>query len=263
MHECEYCGKTYSKKFFFTRHVILCEYANKTKQQRKDENEEYEFSNPEDAKITLKTLYNIVLELAYKNNKLEKKIEDIQNHLNVKKRKLNICKWLQEKQTLQNNYVPYFETWIKTIQATEEEVELLQKENMYQTICAIFDKNIVTQNQENQQNACIQCFSQKTSVFFIFTEISQGTPAWKRMGTEDFLLLLKYIHQKILKAMCEWFKKKKDMSEQETILYNEAVNKLMRADFQKETALVSKLRTYLYNKIKTDIPIDAFEQEFE
>jgi hypothetical protein len=76
--------------------------------------------------------------------------------LNVKKRKLNICKWLQEKQTLQNNYVPYFETWIKTIQATEEEVELLQKENMYQTICAIFDKNIV--NQENPQNACIQCF---------------------------------------------------------------------------------------------------------
>lgn len=258
-HECEYCGKTYSKKFFFTRHIILCEYANKTKQQRKDENEEYEFSNPEDAKITLKTLYNIVLELAYQNNKLEKKIEDIQNHLNVKKRKLNICKWLQEKQTLQNNYIPSFKTWIKTIQATEEEVELLQKENMYQTICAVFDKNIV--NQENQDTeCCIQCFSQKTSVFFIFTETTD-TLAWKRMGTEDFLLLLKYIHQKILKAMCEWFKKKKDMSEQETILYNEAVNKLMRADFQKETALVSKLRTYLYNKIRTNIP--TFEQEFE
>jgi hypothetical protein len=251
-HECEYCGKTYSKKFFFSRHVILCEYANKTKQQRKNENEEYEFSNPEDAKITLKTLYNIVLELAYQNNKLEKKIEDIQNHLNVKKRKLNICKWLQEKQNIQNNYIPSFKTWIKTIQATEEEVELLQKENMYQTICAVFDKNIA--NQKEDQECCIQCFSQKTSVFFIFTETSD-TPAWKRMGTEDFLLLLKYIHQKILKAMCEWFKKKNDMmSEQETILYNEAVNKLMRADFQKETALVSKLRSYLYNKIKTNIP---------
>jgi len=270
--ECEYCGKSYSKKIYFTRHVILCEYSRKTKEQRKDEEEEYEFSNPEDAKITMKKLYNIVLELAYQNKKLEKKVEDMQNHLNMKK-KFNICKWLKDTHN-QETQIHLFKSWIKTIQVTEEETNILQEENMFQTICAIFDKNIHKQNQQHEQQyqqdeQPIKCFTQKTNVFFIFSEsISENQtvhpPEWKRMEMNEFLLLLKYIHQKLVKAMCDWFKKNQpDLNETQIITYNVGVNKLMNAEFQKETALVSKLRVYLYNKIKTEIPSEVFEREFE
>lgn len=276
--ECEYCGKSYSKKIYFTRHVILCEYSRKTKEQRKDEDEEYEFSNPEDAKITMKKLYNIVLELAYQNKKLEKKVEDMQNHLNMKK-KFNICKWLKDTHNQYNQHnqktqIPLFKSWIKIIQVTEEETNILQEENMFQTICAIFDKNIHKQNQQREQqyqqdDQPIKCFTQKTNVFFIFSEsISENQtvhpPEWKRMEMSEFLLLLKYIHQKLVKAMCDWFKQNQpDLNETQIITYNVGVNKLMNAEFQKETALVSKLRVYLYNKIKTEIPSEVFEREFE
>lgn len=276
--ECEYCGKSYSKKIYFTRHVILCEYSRKTKEQRKAEDEEYEFSNPEDAKITMKKLYNIVLELAYQNKKLEKKVEDMQNHLNMKK-KFNICKWLKDTHNQYNQHnqktqIPVFKSWIKTIQVTEEETNILQEENMFQTICAIFDKNIHKQNQQREQqyqqdDQPIKCFTQKTNVFFIFSEIISENqinryPEWKRMEMSEFLLFLKYIHQKLVKAMCDWFKKNQpDLNEKQIITYNVGVNKLMNAEFQKETALVSKLRMYLYNKIKTEIPSEVFEREFE
>lgn len=285
-HDCEYCGKSYSKKIYFTRHVVLCEYSRKTKEQRKAEDEEYEFSNPEDAKINMKKLYNIVLELAYQNKKLEKRVEDMQNHLNMKK-KFNICKWLQDTHNQYNQHnqynhetqIPVFKSWIKAIQVTEEETNILQQENMFQTICAIFDKNIHKQHEENKQheqqyqqhqqdNQPIKCFTQKANVFFIFTEnISENQinpPEWKRMEMSEFLLLLKYIHQKLVKAMCDWFKKNQaGLNEMQIITYNTGVNKLMNAEFQKETALVSKLRVYLYNKIKTEIPSQVFEREFE
>jgi hypothetical protein len=277
-HECQYCGKSYSKKIYFTRHVVLCEYSRKTKEQRKSEDEEYEFSNPEDSKITMKKLYNIVLELAYQNKKLEKKVEDMQNHLNMKK-KFNICKWLQDTHNQYNLHndetqIPVFKSWIKTIQVTEEETDILQEENMFQTICSIFDKNIHKQDKQHKQqyqqdDQPIKCFTQKANVFFIFTEnISENQTVhsreWKRMEMSEFLLLLKYIHQKLVKAMCDWFKKNQpNLNETQTITYNVGVNKLMNAEFQKETALVSKLRVYLYNKIKTEIPSEVLEREFE
>jgi hypothetical protein len=222
----------------------------------------------------MKKLYNIVLELAYQNKKLEKRVEDMQNHLNMKK-KFNICKWLKDThyQYNQHNHqtqIPVFKSWIKTIQVTEEETDILQEENMFQTICAIFDKNIHKQDEQHEQHEQpIKCFTQKTNVFFIFSEsISENQinhpPEWKRMEMSEFLLLLKYIHQKLVKAMCDWFKKKQpDLNEKQTITYNVGVNKLMNAEFQKETALVSKLRLYLYNKIKTEIPSEVFEREFE
>jgi len=265
-HDCKYCGKSYSKKIYFTRHVVLCEYSRKTKEQRNAEDEEYEFSNPEDAKINMKKLYNIVLELAYENKKLEKKVEDMKNHLNMKK-KFNICKWLQDTHN-QEIQIPVFKSWIKTIQVTEEETDILQQENMFQTICSIFDKNFENKNQQHEQQP-IKCFTQKANVFFIFTEsISENKPVhlqeWKRLEMTEFLLLLKYIHQKLVKAMCDWFKKNQaGLNEPQIITYNVGVHKLMNAEFQKETALVSKLRVYLYNKIKTEIPSQVFEREFE
>ena len=64
--------------------------------------------------------------------------------------------------------------------------------------------------------------------------------------------------------MCDWYKTNNEtMSESQTITYNDAVNKLMRTEFEKESAFVSKVRVYLYNKIKTNISRDAFEREFE
>lgn len=256
---CSFCSETYSKKIFYTRHVILCEQVYKSKQQRKQEDEEYEFSNPENAKITLPILYNIVLELAFKNNKLEKKIEEMQRHLNIKKRKLDICKWLQKKDN--NNQMTNFRDWISQIEVCDENVEILQQGTVYQSICSIFDKNRDTMD-------CITCFNQKTNVFFVFTnradEYRGSSAEWKRMKSDEFLLFLKYIHQKMVRAMCVWYSKKKDqMNDQQTILYNDAVTKLMKAEFESETNLVSKLRVYLYNKIKTDIPSDAFDFEFE
>ena len=66
-------------------------------------------------------------------------------------------------------------------------------------------------------------------------------------------------------TVCEWYNKNKDTlreNEMQMMKYHAGLNKLMSAEFHKETALVGKIRTYLYNKVKMDIDVIPIEMEF-
>ena len=72
---CKHCGKKFTRKIVFNRHIILCEILNNPKTKREIECEKEEVLDIP----TPTEMYNIILELAFKCNALEKKVEEMTN----------------------------------------------------------------------------------------------------------------------------------------------------------------------------------------
>ena len=81
---CHHCGKGYTRKNSHYKHVLLCDVIHtSTRQLVCDEEESTDIP-------TIRQLYFIIQEMAVKYNKLEKKMEEMQKAVPVKKKKLVI-----------------------------------------------------------------------------------------------------------------------------------------------------------------------------
>lgn len=248
-HDCKYCGKQYTRKTSHERHEILCEIVHdksKTKHEIKCEEEE-NTSIP-----STKKLYKIIQELAIKYKNLEHKMNDMQKWVDKKKKKLNVIQWLN------NNIEPstFIQNWIQSIQVTEEHIQILIEHNMIKTMNAILKNNL-----SSSQNP-LYCIIQKVNLFYCY---NSKEDKWSHFSTDDFIIMLKRIHSKILAALCEWYDKnveKINQSDKMGILYNKTMIKLMGANFTPDSQILSKVRSELYNQLKTDFT-NLIEYEFE
>ena len=87
---CIYCGKSYKTKLVLDKHLVLCEVTHKSKTQI---NNDDEFVLP-----SQKQLYQIILELSLKCNRLESKVADLSKYINRKIEKVNIIDYLNHKE---------------------------------------------------------------------------------------------------------------------------------------------------------------------
>jgi len=254
-HSCKYCGKQYTRKTSHSRHVILCEIFHKNKEQS-----QHEIKCEEDENSSIpstKQLYIIIQELAIKYQTMEQKLNDMQKWVETKKKKLNVIQWLNA------NRKPNIalDIWINSIQVNEDHVEILIEHNMIKTLCEIVRKKISSIKDESYVNPLF-CLTQKESVFYSYNSEEE---TWVKFTTDDFIVMLKKIHKKILTALCEWHDKNIERingSDKMQILYNKTIIKLMSANFTQDSQILSKTRTELYNNLKTDLKY-LVEYEFE
>jgi hypothetical protein len=75
---------------------------------------------------------------------MEEKMAEMQKWVDKKKQKINIIKWLNM------TYVPNIniQSWIQSIQVTEEHIEILIEQNMIKTISAIINKKLETKSNQ-------------------------------------------------------------------------------------------------------------------
>ena len=250
-HVCSYCLKEYTRKILYSRHILLCELNSKSKREKTCEEEEHETIPSQ------RDMYHILLELAKKNAVLEEKLTEMQKWVNVKKQKFNAVEWLFKNKT----HTVLFKDFIQRIKVEEEVVQILMEENMFKTITKIFDKN--------ELGSSITAFSQKANIIYIYDNTATLEEdveiTWRRMTPNDFHTLLQNIHRKIVMTVCEWYNKNKEtltQNEKQMMKYHAGLNKLMSAEFHRETALVGKLRSYLYNQVKMELDVVQVELEF-
>jgi len=258
-HLCNYCDKKYTRKSSYIKHTILCEVLHQTKREKQCEQEE-----TTDIPST-RQIYTILQELAMKYQTMEQKMNDMQKWVETKKRKFNVIHWLN------TNIQPTttIEPWIQSLQATEEHIEILIEHNMVETIGAILKKQLQT-NQTNQNP--IYCLTQKSNLFYCYAPTATNqdetnkTNEWRHFTTDEFIIMLKRIHGKLLKALCEWHDKNSNnikKSDKMQILYNQTMIKLMSANFTHDSQILSKIKTELYQYLKTDFKnVVEFELEF-
>jgi hypothetical protein len=210
-------------------------------------------------------LYNIIQELAFKQQKMEEKMNEMQKWIDKKKKKLNVIHWLN------TQFTPpaIFEARVKSMIVIQDDISVLIEQSFAQTVINILKRNL-TPPKDGIVKEPIACFSEKNSVFYIYKEVVAATEEqknenkWTKMDPDEFVYLLRIIHSKLLNALCTW----RDLNNERikyndkfADLYNKTVIKLMGVDFNQDATL-SKIRTPLYNYLKGDLK-NMVEYDYE
>lgn len=242
---CIYCGKSYKKKNNLDKHIILCELLIKTKKGTIEDEEDI----PSQRKM-----YNILLELCMKFNKLEENVDELKKWVVKKKKKVNVIEWLN------TNITPniHFNNLIEHIIITIDDVIYLFEHSFMDTLNQIFSKNIY--NLSNNEYP-IFAFVQKSNIFYIYED---NEIKWIELSREILIKFLNRVHMKLLRTYTEYkkhnYEKIRD-DESFSLLCDKTSLKIMSIDFRQENIL-GKIKTNMYTKMKTDMKI-LVEYEFD
>ena len=242
---CIHCGKSYKKKTNLEKHVNLCELLNSKKTLIVEDEE----TIPSQRKI-----YQILLELGSKFNRLEEKVDELNRWVVKKKKKINTIEWLNTNTTPEIK----FDNLIEKIIITDDDVKYLFKNSFYDTINYIFSRNIYNLSENAYP---IFAFIQKTNIFYIY---ENEETKWIELTSEKLIMFLNKVHMKLFRLFCQHKKDNADrISEDEhfSILCDKTSLKLMNIDFRQEIIL-GKIRSNMYGRMKTEIK-SFVEYEFE
>jgi len=248
-YKCTTCEKKYSRKSSYDKHLILCDFLIKSKEEKKIINEE-----SRDLPNYMQ-LVNIVQELSLKYVRLENQLSDMQKWVEKKKKKINVISWLNDTIYPTKSFLQ----WSASLQIEDRHFEFLLENTIIQTIQLILEEN-VTNSSVQPEILPIKCFSQKSNLFYIYT----AEVGWHVMAFEDFIKILKPIQSKLLNTLIQWKTTNKQEIESDdklSILYSKTIIKLMNISFTQD-ATTSKIRSQLYTYLKVDLK-NLIEYEFE
>lgn len=277
---CVYCGKGYKTRTGLDKHLILCEVIYKTnKSNNKNKTQTSFLEDEEDELPSQRRMYQIILELSQKCNKLEQQLEEVNKWVVKKKKKINVLEWLI------GNITPTIKFYDLSDQIVvlEQDIEYLFTNTFVDTLSEIFSRTIVdiTDSGATTNPQPIVAFVQKPNMFYIYDtnnhyekdkidkinekdKTYQQEYIWRELTKDNLIKFLNLIHKKISRALSEWKKKyneKLKSCDSTSNLYDRTLIKLMGVEFKQESTL-SKVRSMIYNKIKRDMK-GLIEYEFE
>lgn len=257
---CKYCGKKYTRKSAFDKHVLLCEVFNKTEREKKLEDEEEIKELP-----SQKQMYKIIEELAFKYQKMEEKMNEMQKWVQRNKKKINIIEWLNTNATSPVKFNELANTFVTTDKYIEDIIE----NNFMHAISTLFQDNLVDNYSNSTENTyCkpIYCFVQKINTFYVIDDTNTNTNTqkqWKELDKTDLIRFFNIVHHKLTTCLREWKLKHEDKinnNDKWCEIYNKTIIKIMAINF-KDDITFNKVRTILYNHLKIDLK-NLIEYEF-
>jgi uncharacterized protein YeeX (DUF496 family) len=247
---CIYCGKSYLKKMNLNKHLIICELLQHCKNKKKIINDEDDDSLPSQRKM-----FEMLVELGNKYNKLEEKINAMNKCVVQKNKKINILSWLNE------NVKPSFkfETILDTIHITEEDINKLleNSKSFYEILNEIFERTIYN----NGINYPLFSAVQKSNTFYIYSVDN----IWCELTKEIFTKFMNKLHIKIIKLFYDLKNLKNIGKKSNDVLSNiwdKANIKLMSIDFDKDS-IYCKIKSMMFSKMKLDLKTFIVSEEFD
>ena len=245
---CVICGKGYKTRRNLEKHIILCELTHNSKKSPSIREEDEPLPSPY-------RMYQMLIELSQKYNRLDEKVDELNKWVIKKKKKINVLEWLN------TNITPevVFGNATEKVIVLDEDIEFMLNNTFNDTLNVIFSRSIYI---INEQNNPIIAFSQKPNIFYIYDKIEDAC-VWSELSKDKLIRFLSIVQMKISKAFCEWKKKNKDIlsTDKMATLCDKATVKLMTPEFKQESTL-SKIRSIMYGKMKTDMKA-LVEYEFE
>jgi len=247
---CDFCGKAYTRKGSWDRHVLVCELAHKSKRLKQCEQEEA------DDVPSRTQLYALLQESLTRMRAMEETIAAMKKWMDKKRSKLNAIKWL----TSQVAPGCHWEAFVLALAVTCDDIQVLFEKGFAPAALTILKTNL-----GQTSDRPIACFTEKTGVFYIFKlEPESGTAAWTKMTGDDLVFALHKIHCKLLNGLCTWRDENQErMDKCETVAsaYRKTVIKLMgAADMSGD---FSNIRSPLHTFLQTDLKNLVQEVEYE
>jgi len=250
---CIYCGKSYKTKLVLDKHLVLCEVTHKSKTQ---------INNDDDIVLpSQKQLYQIILELSLKCNRLESKVADLSKYISRKIDKVNIIDYLNNNVSLKPSIL--FDNITETINIEQSDIEYLFHNSFKDTFNNIISKTIYNKSKENQEAISIVAFTEKAGTIYIYTtqpkdnDKNTSHSGWIVAPKEKIIRFLNIIQLKMSKALSEWRKKNIQLlneSDAQSILYDKTFSKLIGVEFKKNETY-NKFYNSIYHKIKQQLNV--------
>ena len=244
--KCPYCTKEYSRKSSLDKHVLLCDFLQKSKKEKELDIQETE-NLP-----SYKELVMIVQELAVKNKKLEEKMVHLEKWVETKKKKINVKQWLNQNVNPSSS----FTEWCQQIQVTQHHLHYLFESTIHETVNRIMSDY----KREQQSIIPVYAFDQKNNVFYICAENRE----WTEMTNANFSSMLIKMQQRLLQEMDKWRTQNiQQINANEKLgdLYNKTIMKLMNINSAQDGTM-TKIKTNFYQSLKVDLK-NLIEYEFE
>lgn len=216
---CHFCGKGYTRKISHNKHLLLCEIIHKSKREIQCEEEE----NTDIP--TIKQLYQVIQELAFKYSQLEEKMELLEKNIpTTKKKKLHII----ETPSIT------FQKWPHYFTVDPEDIDCLINDGFQAVVLNILKKNLKT--------GCDPIYYDKeTRDFYKYIKTEdKNMEEWTKMGNQDFVPLLQIIHSRILRELTKWRETNKVQLRNNAKLdetYNRCLIKFMSQHFTQDSLL--------------------------
>ena len=272
---CVYCGKSYKTKSYLDKHIIICEIWHKSKNKTNSNNSNnynniYNQNNDADDEFVVpsqKKMYQIILELAFKCNTLENKVNELNKFMSKKIKKIDILEFLNN--DLQKPSI-IFDNMTDLIKVNQSDIEFLFNNSFLETVNHILSKNIY-KNEDittNTDPIPITCFIQKPNNIYIYdktnTQTQENNHSWQIISREKLIRFLNIIQFKISKAFSEWRKTNVQIlveNDSASILYDKTFSKLMAPEFKKDVTY-NKYYNNIYNKMKKDVNMYIVDIDF-
>jgi len=240
---CVNCGKIYKTRSNLNKHIILCDLLHSSKKSSHMEDDEPLPSQ--------RRLYQLLIELGQKYNRLEEKVDEINKIVIKKKKQINVLDWLN------TNIIPTSEFSIlhEKIIILDEDIDFLLHNSFNDMLNEIFIRNIYN-NLENNKFPII-AFIQKSNTMYIYDKVDsdETKKCWIELQKDVLIKFLNRVQLKIIKSYQEWKKKNyKEIQENDSYatLSDKAVLKITTPIFKEEQYL-TKIRSMMYNKMKIEI----------
>jgi hypothetical protein len=252
---CMFCNKPYKTKEKMYKHMVLCETMHRARTRKliiEDNDDELLVPSPQ-------KMYQIILDLAVKCNKMETELQEMKKWVDKKKRKINVLEWLNSNVFVDST----FDTLAERVEIIDSDIQFLLRNSFYDTLHRIFErsffKNVHLQMKDGGKvfvSYPLFAFTHKQNVLYTFTDngTSDGGKKWIESHRDSLVCLFNSLHMKIVCKLMEWKKKNADKMTcgYSDDIYNETVIKLMDIDFKSDSTF-GKIRSSIYQKIKINV----------
>jgi len=236
MPKCPYCSKAYGRISALQNHSAFCAIQYQGKYAAKSSEEELDIP-------PIRDMYIVLQKLVMDNEKLHKKISQLEKITSREKKKMCLIDWLNTHKLPNID----FAEWVKNIEVTQSDFNRILNNNIINIIMDIIRKNV------DERLIPICSFDQKLKTIFIYTK-----KEWRIVEKEEFYRFIDNIIRKLTGQLNHWIQRNELQLQNNEEQFHMYTKKIYTIDTDEVSR---RIHLRLYNQIKYNLR-NIVEYEF-
>ena len=236
MPNCPYCSKAFGRISALQNHSAFCAIRHQGKYAAKNSTDELDIP-------PLRDMYIVLQKLVLENEKLHKKIAQLEKLTNKEKKRVSLVDWLDANKTPTIDFVD----WVKNITVTQCDFHHILTVNIVNLIMDIIKNNLET------KDIPICSFDQKLKTIFIYTQKS-----WRIVEKGEFYRFIDNIIRKLTGQLNQWMQRIELQLQTNEEKFHMYTKKIYSIDTEE---VARRIHLRLYNHLKYNLR-NIVEYEF-
>tara|TARA_Y100000389_G_scaffold69001_1_gene65577 strand:+ start:30420 stop:31205 length:786 start_codon:yes stop_codon:yes gene_type:complete len=200
---CQFCNKTYKRKYYYNNHIINCKLHKICKNSSKTyDTNELEINSIQFDKINIneQNLFKLLVGLTSKYEKLQNDYDELKKFTNISKNKLNIIDYLNTNFSCREFDFTDFCNYISS-QFNHYNLELVFKNDYVLGVSQIIIDFIEKIKLQNKYHLPLYAFNHRNGILYIYDNTNFS---WTQMTEKYLNILIKEINKKLLSLFLIW-----------------------------------------------------------